>query len=490
MKKLLLTILFLVCAVLVAWQVNEVLKFKHTDGNLILEAFYSNKKPIDVLMLGSSHTYDHLNAGIMWRSEGVSAFALAAGSQRYWSSYYYLKESLKYLKPQVLIFDVGGGARYSGRHSDSTITIWSTLGLRSYIDKARSIALSVPSIDRRVSIFLGIPEYHSRYRELKEDDFPFLTSKEISSVVFGRIHTNIYKNNIQDMSSIQDMKALDEKDEEFFLKILDLAKQNDIKVLLVKSPYQLPPEHQKIYNYIDNIAKAHGVEFLNFNLSYKDVGIDPLYDFRDFSHFNVHGIKKYSMYLAKYLRENYNVPDRRNDPEYAEWDKWANDYYMLAFTPKLNTTLQEYLKLLKNYSNDVVVFTVVTDEASRQIGKISQEELSILGIDADLKGKHQYGYVSVYDTETGFDYEEISENQTIIFKDRRDKLPMGVDVKSRGGRDLNKNENTISSIKINGQEHSKNKRGLNIVIYDKKRKTVIDSFYVDTHGDPTFTIKR
>ena len=48
----------------------------------------------------------------------------------------------------------------------------------------------------------------------------------------------------------------------------------------------------------------------------------------------------------------------------------------------------------------------------------------------------------------------------------------------------------IASIKINNKEYSKNRRGLNIVIYDAKLKEVVDSFYVDSCIDDKLKIMR
>ena len=47
----------------------------------------------------------------------------------------------------------------------------------------------------------------------------------------------------------------------------------------------------------------------------------------------------------------------------------------------------------------------------------------------------------------------------------------------------------LSEIKIGSKDYSKNKRGLNIVIYDNQKEEIIDSVSFDTHV-PEFTCSR
>jgi len=48
----------------------------------------------------------------------------------------------------------------------------------------------------------------------------------------------------------------------------------------------------------------------------------------------------------------------------------------------------------------------------------------------------------------------------------------------------------VSSIKYNGEEQSKNRIGLNIVIYDKEKREIVDSVNVNTFKDSELKINR
>ena len=44
-------------------------------------------------------------------------------------------------------------------------------------------------------------------------------------------------------------------------------------------------------------------------------------DMANKSHLNDSGARKVSYYIGEYIRENYDLPDRRNDPAYASWNE-------------------------------------------------------------------------------------------------------------------------------------------------------------------------
>ena len=55
------------------------------------------------------------------------------------------------------------------------------------------------------------------------------------------------------------------------------------------------------------------------------MGLDFETDFNDFSHLNLQGTVKYTDFLAKYIKSEFDIPDRRQDERYSSWDK-QKDY--------------------------------------------------------------------------------------------------------------------------------------------------------------------
>ena len=135
------------------------------------------------------------------------------------------------------------------------------------------------------------------------------------------------------------------------------------------------------------------------------------------------------------------------------------------------TVLDAYLSKLKD--SGYTVFVSVKDEGSRYLTPERQELLKKLGAALELKGQQQRSYYAVMK-----DGELIAEQLGDGLISASGTLERGSSytVKSQGSND----GNGVSSIVINGKELSKNRRGLNIVVYDEAAGRVVDSVSFDT----------
>lgn len=68
-------------------------------------------------------------------------------------------------------------ATFTDEYSDYSRIIKNNFDLKFSLDKLNSIKVSAPKEDWR-AMFLEIPTYHSRYKELSSRDFEFITGKE------------------------------------------------------------------------------------------------------------------------------------------------------------------------------------------------------------------------------------------------------------------------------------------------------------------------
>ena len=62
-------------------------------------------------------------------------------------------------------------------------------------------------------------------------------------------------------------------------------------------------------------------------MKFRDIGIDWKQDSYDRGdHLNISGARKVTAYMEQYLSDNYDLPDRRNDDGWREWDDLAREY--------------------------------------------------------------------------------------------------------------------------------------------------------------------
>ena len=131
---------------------------------------------------------------------------------------------------------------------------------------------------------------------------------------------------------------------------------------------------------------------------------------------------------------------------------------------------------ISNMQNeDRIIILSVKDEASNALDAGMQQALHGLGLDETLKDAYFSSYAAILD---GYDvlFEDLSgeriQHDTVVDD-------VSIEVVSAAQEVGN-----VSRVAINGKDYSPNRRGINIVIYDKKKGKVIDALTFDTCALP------
>ena len=315
---------FLLLLVTILWGTNRIFKFKYGDGIYDLTKFYQlEDDTVDVLILGSSHAFEDINTGLLWDEHGMASFILSGSMQPMWNTYYYLKEALKTQKPSLIILEAYM-AGFPEEYADDSRIIKNNFGLKLSADKIRSLHASVPP-GRFPEFFLEYIQYHNRYRELGMADILPDQGYELYKdwKGYGCNMDTIPQEN-SDISGVTETVDLKEKSEHYLRKTIELAKERDIPVLILVSPYaSVSDVEQMVFNRTEEIAAEYGVEFINYNLNYRELGIDYAEDAGDAFHLNYKGSRKLTEALGKHLKSRYDIPDRRGDARYDSWERHA-----------------------------------------------------------------------------------------------------------------------------------------------------------------------
>ncbi|MCD7761928.1 MAG: hypothetical protein LUI14_01790 [Lachnospiraceae bacterium] len=317
---------FILIGLLLFGLINKVFTFKGSYGVTELWSFYQQEEEsIDVLLLGSSHAGMNLDAAWLWDSYGISAYALWGSAQPFWNSYYFLKEALKSQQPEVVVLDVEA-ASYTFEYSDNATQAVNITGLRFSMDRLRAVTVSAPQ-ERWVELFFGLPVFHSRYTELTENDFSYfvwsdgLKENKGSGYRYGTTDSV----GLSDVSGITDVLELYEKEELWLRKIIELCLQEEIPIVLCKTPVADREYYQPYWNAVQEIADEYGIDFYNFALYDEETGFDSSDFYLDDSHLNTSGARKISEYLGQLLTDTYELADHRGDSAYESWEVFSEN---------------------------------------------------------------------------------------------------------------------------------------------------------------------
>lgn len=301
--------LMILTGVILLFLINVFAKTWRPRENLYY--FYQlEKNSLDVINIGSSHVHSSINTVRMYEQEGISSYNLSAGSQPIWYSYYYLKEALKTQTPKVIILDV---YTLSNTNDDDYIAKaqLNLLTMKPSYDKWE--ALRVSGTDDMISLFLGFPKNHARYRELTSKEYDNKVCLNMMGYAYTGNTEPLDKDSVLNAESISDTAPISAKAEEYLRKTIELCREKDIEIVLVNAPWpNIQQEDAKRYNYIGQIAEEYGVDFIDGCDMSEQIGIDYRTDNAEGSgHLNYNGSLKWTNYLMQYLSDNYSLPDHR-----------------------------------------------------------------------------------------------------------------------------------------------------------------------------------
>lgn len=308
----------------ILWWLNSILVIKRPDGITTMQNLYAQEpNTCDILFLGSSHAGMNLDAEVFWSEYGYSTYALWGSAQPFWNSYFFLLEALETQSPRLVVLDTYAAA-LSFEYSDSARQQTNVVGMRMGINKLNAIMVSAPS-DNRINLLLQFPLFHSRISDLSLDDFMHFPWSE--NLINDKGTSYRYGSNHLELESYiphDNIEIIHPKQELYLRKIIELCSARNIDLLLIKTPYgSNRMTHQGYDNYVQSIANAYNVPFINMNLLDSEIGLCSDDIWFDGSHLNTNGARKISSWLGSYISSHYDIPNHTDDPQYASWNFFA-----------------------------------------------------------------------------------------------------------------------------------------------------------------------
>lgn len=433
----------------------RVLSWKDTSGEYLsaMESFYDlEENVVDVLFLGSSHCYCSVNPAVLWENYGIASFSLAISGQDLASSYHCMKEALKTQKPKVACVEM----YYANCHGYEVKgnMYRNLLGYhlsRNFIDAVSNIAK-----EEKREFLLKWPIIHTRYGELSKEDFSRNRMRRTYMGYAGGFQVE----NIGEIPVYRGEKqlAIGEEEEAWLERIFELAEENGVDLCFFLAPFGANEEAQMRYRYVESLAEAHQVPFLNLIALQQELGLDVEQDFIDSGHTNSYGALKISDYLGRYLSEQYELQDRKGDKRYALWEEnleiWNHQMQNRSLQQALD--LGDYLDMLKVFGNDYIFVISSKGEYLAESEEL-YDRLDALGI-----GDAFFEWEGAWIIEDGtVRYQTVGED---CFAHMR-----------IGDSDLliNRNEGVLQIV-IDRQEYGKVSQGIDIVVYDKALGQIVD----------------
>ena len=301
LKSIIFCIIFLILLIASIYFLMPHNKFKDYSFTNVLdyEILEEDDDTIDVLFVGDSLVYSSVSPMEIWNEFGYTSFDCSTPAQLTETSYEYIKIGVERQHPKIIFLEANVLFRDPAKRTDER-------KLKDFYD--------------RYSLF---DKYHDNWKD-------YLSyGKKINSTkgyyYISRINEAASKNYMENKNKTENIPSVNL---EYFNKIIDLCKENNITLILFGVPSMKSWSYAKDKK-IKEISSDYDLTFIDLNIN-NMLNIDWKTETKDEgSHLNYSGAKKVSHYLGKYLYDNKLVENHKDDKKYDEWDIAYSKYERL-----------------------------------------------------------------------------------------------------------------------------------------------------------------
>ena len=324
-------ILFLLQRLLTPKYVSDVV-----EGALIAE-YYQEEKDHDVIFIGDCEVYENFSPAVLWEDYGINSYIRGSPQQLIWQSYYLLEDTLRYEKPEAVVFNVLS-MKYDQPQSEAYNRM--TLeGMRWSPSKVKAILASMTEGEEFLDYVFPLLRYHSRWSEVTQEDISYLFRTEPVSFNGYYMRVDVKgAENVPEGKPLADYRFGDNA-WDYLEKMTRLCEEQGIQLILIKAPSLYPYWYDEWEEQIEEYAAQNDLLYLNFLELIEETGLDFRRDTYDGGlHLNLFGAEKVTLYLGQVLREQAGLPDRRGeDPLFDLWRKKLE-----AYRKEIDRQIEEY----------------------------------------------------------------------------------------------------------------------------------------------------
>ena len=443
--------------------------------------FYDlDKDSVDVLFLGSSHGVTAFLPQELYDQYGITSYNLSCEQQGMVTSYYWLKEALRYQSPKAVVLECYFCFPYmvdEPLNSEESYTRKALDFMKWSPVKAEAVK-TICEIDEKQDVwsyYLPNIRYHTRWENLDRNDYSYRDMAGHSELK-GFAPLYFYLGEKGEDFVPHDTGASDEQAEmaplmrEYLDKINALCREKEIPLLLTITP--AVSANLEMCNAVQAYASENGCTFISYNAQdvYRQMDYQMATDNCDDGHPNIWGAVKVTDYMGEVLRGQFGM-ESRTEPQ---WEETKKDYAFIMDSCNLDHVgeIESYLSLLQHDQYTVVIAS--KNEFSGSLKESTVEILRQFGLSADLIGQDGCNYIAVVSGG-----EVLSEQLSFERAEYRGALRNGyvplyvLSTKDEWG-------NGLTSIRIGEEEYTKNETGLNMVVYNNQTQKVVDSVWFNT----------
>lgn len=288
-------------------------KWNTVDDNFVgtnIKGYYAeNDNTIDALYIGNSSVFCGVAPEVIREKYGIVGYDISFGGIKTWTEYYLLKCALKTQSPKVVAIDIE--AAFEGDENNESKIRKAFDHIEMSDTKLEALFSHAYNFEPKelFSYIMPIFRYHDRWQELSKDDFNLAYYNPISEFKGYDFYDktipyegdlNYYKINNKKYGS-----KISDKSKEYLNKIVELCRDNGIKLLFMTIPCTETWSELK-HKEMEKFCSKNNVYFFDMNTpeNQKLIGIDWSKHTCDGGvHLNFEGAKRTSCELGNIIKK-------------------------------------------------------------------------------------------------------------------------------------------------------------------------------------------
>ena len=315
-KKALIGIMLILGITFILTFINPIF-IPYNDIHKRWKHFYDlPQNSIDMLFIGSSHSYTSFNPKIFQKVLGIKSFNLSSNSENISQTYFHLVEALKTQNPKMVVLETFKINPEKGAYSpimrDSNFE-----SMKMSLNKLQALTVWYKKTEYFYALF-PIIKYHNNWANYSIQHNIYEEYKKTTNTTDGfdpkaGIMTSETAEKYKKMTPNKSEFVISDYAAEYIEKIVKLCEKKKIQILFVNAPmfkeYLKKIDYNSRYKNTKNIiAGKYGKTYIDFNLLYDDLKLTRLdfnNEFNTYHHLNYKGSEKVSLYLSNWIKNNY-----------------------------------------------------------------------------------------------------------------------------------------------------------------------------------------
>ena len=312
-------VVFILIFVLLFMGINQIFLSKNENYYTYVNYKKQQENSIDILVLGSSHSMDGIDANdldrLLKENYGLTTktFNMSVTGMRLEQVNYRYKEAIKTQCPKIVVIETFSCAPQS-TGTEEDINRWALDYMPLSFEKLSYIKTDVEE-ELQTSFVVPFINYHSRWNELTGEDFEAVSMKEILGKSQGSGLEAPDKPDFigdpddyfeQDFKKITDIKTLPDTYQQDMAEIIEIAESMGTKIIFLSIPYKVQADFYnteliKCNNYLEkNYVDNKNIFILDMNKNIEELNWSYAY-MTDEGHVNNKGRDVVEEEIAKFL---------------------------------------------------------------------------------------------------------------------------------------------------------------------------------------------